>query len=151
MILNAGERYILTGTETFARILSGEAEVYAVSREDTSFRQMYLITLGVGETAYPAGDELGFTDILIYALTDIQVDIKPFKSQEVTAHIPEMRRWFNSLVQIKWLMLFANRGDDVLATFHSRKESASHWRTPRWASGVTMPAKRAKSTLSVAR
>ena len=117
MKLNAGERYILTGTETFARILSGEAEVYAVSREDTSFRQMYLITLGVGETAYPAGDELGFTDILIYALTDIQLDIKPFKSQEASAHIPEMRRWFNSLVQIKWLTLLANRGDDVLATW----------------------------------
>jgi len=117
MKLNAGERYILTGTEMFARILSGEAEVYAVSREDTSFRQMYLITLGVGDTAYPAGDELGFTDILIYALTDIQVDIKPFKSQDISAHISEMRRWFNSLVQIKWLALLANRGDDVLGTW----------------------------------
>ena len=117
MKLNAGERYLLTGTTEFARLLSGEAEVYAVSREATSFRQMYLLTLGAGETAYPSGDELGFTDVLIYALTDAQIDIKPFQVQEPQAHIHEMRRWFHGLVKIKWLTLLADRGDEALITW----------------------------------
>ena len=117
MKLIAGERYVLTGVDAFARVLSGEAEVYAVSREATSFRQMYILTVSSGETAYPSGDELGFTDVQIYALTDIEIDLLSFSVQDKAAHVPEMRRWFRELVQTKWLALLADRGDEALGSW----------------------------------
>ena len=48
---------------------------------------MYLLTLGAGETAYPSGDELGFTDVLIYAFEEnfnfanlaVEMDVKELK------------------------------------------------------------------------
>ncbi|MBO5516288.1 MAG: hypothetical protein J5963_09305 [Schwartzia sp.] len=48
MKLSAGERYPLTDEKMYIVLTSGEAEVYAVTKQQDSFRQMFLTELSPG-------------------------------------------------------------------------------------------------------
>ena len=68
MKLSAGERYPLTDEKMYIVLTSGEAEVYAVTKQQDSFRQMFLTELSPGAAAFPSLDEFGMVDVVVYAV-----------------------------------------------------------------------------------
>ena len=117
MKLTAGERYSLTGDNSYIELTAGRAEVYAVTRQKLSFRQIFLTELAVGEYAFPSMDDFDMIDILIYAVEDVELSVLPLAEAEPAAIAPQMRKWFGRLVALPWLRLLADRGDDVLKTW----------------------------------
>lgn len=113
MRLRAGERYKLTGEPSCARLTTGICEVYAVTRKG-SFRQTFLTELAPGQVAFPALDEFGTIDVQIYAIEDSELELTEIASIEPVALRSAMQLWFYQLVQIPWLTVLADHGDDVL-------------------------------------
>ena len=114
MKLSAGERYTLTDEKSYITLTAGRAEVYAVTRQTASFRQIFLTELAVGEAAFPSMDEFGEIDVTVYAVEDAEFSVTPFAGSEPGALAPQMKRWFGRLVALPWLRLLADRGDDAL-------------------------------------
>lgn len=117
MNLSAGERYLLTDEKSYIALTSGKAEVYAVTRETVSFRQIFLMELAAGETAFPSMDEFGSIDVMIYAVEDAEFSVLPLSKAEPSTLAPLMKQWFGRLSSLSWLRLLADRGDDVLKTW----------------------------------
>ena len=115
--LTAGERYLLTNEKTYITLTAGRAEVYAATRQKISFRQIFLTELAAGEAAFPAMDEFGAIDVMVYAVEDVEFQELPFDGAEPAALAPLMKQWFGRLVTLPWLRLLADRGDDVLKTW----------------------------------
>ena len=112
--LMAGERVRLPDGELLALIESGKVEVYAVTREEGSFRQQFLVELAAGDAAFPTLDEFKQTETLIFAATDTQIKILTFDEVAPDTLKIFMRRWFTELIKLPWLRLIADKGDDVL-------------------------------------
>lgn len=112
MKLKAGERYRLTDDTVFALLTSGSVEVYAVSRRDISFRQIFLMKLGKNETAYPSHDEFGRIYITLFATEDATIDLIPFQEMDAGTQAGLMRQWFGRLMELPWLRLIADKGGD---------------------------------------
>ncbi len=118
--LNAGQRYLLTDETTFARLISGTCEVYAVTRQDSknSYRQTFLMELAKGQAAFPSFDEFEQMDILLYATEDLEFNLIELNNSEDECDIETLRSlmqiWFRLLIKIPWLRLLADRGDDML-------------------------------------
>ena len=117
MKLSAGERYPLTDEKMYIVLTSGEAEVYAVTKQQDSFRQMFLTELSPGEAAFPSMDEFGMVDVVVYAVEDAELDLLPLAEGEPSSLVPLMKQWFGRLVELPWLRLLADRGDDMLKTW----------------------------------
>ena len=117
MKLSAGERYLLTDEKSYMALTAGRAEVYAVTRGTSSFRQMFLTELSPGQAAFPSMDEFDMTDVLIYAVEDAELETRPLAEAEPAALALLMKAWFRALVALPWLRLLADRGDDVLRTW----------------------------------
>ena len=117
MKLSAGERYPLTDEKMYIVLTSGEAEVYAVTKQQDSFRQMFLTELSPGEAAFPSMDEFGMVDVVVYAVEDAELDLLPLADGEPASLAPMMKQWFGRLVELPWLRLLADRGDDMLKTW----------------------------------
>ncbi len=114
MKLSAGERYVLTDDKSYIALTAGRAEVYAVTRQEVSFRQIFLTELTVGETAFPSMDEFSSIDVMVYAVEDTELELLPLAEAEPSALAPLMKQWFRRIVTLPWLQLLADRGDDVL-------------------------------------
>ncbi len=112
--LMAGERVRLPDGELLALIETGKVEVYAVTREEGSFRQQFLVELAAGDAAFPTLDEFKQTETLIFAATDTQIKILTFDEVAPDTLKIFMRRWFTELIKLPWLRLIADKGDDVL-------------------------------------
>ncbi|MBR2733275.1 MAG: hypothetical protein IKD80_03370, partial [Selenomonadaceae bacterium] len=112
--LMAGERVRLPDGELLVLIESGKVEVYAVTREEGSFRQQFLVELAAGDAAFPTLDEFKQTETLIFAATDTQIKILTFDEVAPDTLKIFMRRWFTELIKLPWLRLIADKGDDVL-------------------------------------
>ena len=82
MKLSAGERYTLTDEKSYITLTAGRAEVYAVTRQTASFRQIFLTELAVGEAAFPSMDEFGEIDVMVYAVEDAEFSVTPFAGSE---------------------------------------------------------------------
>ena len=93
MKLSAGERYSLTDEKSYIVLTSGKAEVYAVTQQQDSFRQMFLTELAPGEAAFPSLDEFGMVDVVIYAVEDAELDLSPLADGEPASLAPMMRQW----------------------------------------------------------
>ena len=117
MKLAAGERYLLADENSYIVLTSGRAEVYAVTRQKISFRQIFLTELTEREAAFPSLDEFGVIDVLVYAVEDIEFELLPMAEAEPAVVAPLMKAWFGRLVELPWLRLLADRGDDVLKTW----------------------------------
>ncbi|MCR5029943.1 MAG: NHLP bacteriocin export ABC transporter permease/ATPase subunit [Selenomonadaceae bacterium] len=117
MKLAAGERYLLTDEKSYIVLMSGRAEVYAVTRQKISFRQIFLSELTEREAAFPSMDEFGEIDVLIYAVQDAEFELLPMAEAEPVALASLMKAWFGQIVALPWLRLLADRGDDVLKTW----------------------------------
>lgn len=115
--LTAGQRFSLTGEQRFARIVSGAAEVYAVTsgeRDAPSFRQMFLAELERGGAAFPSLDEFGQIDILLYAKEDTEIELPLFSKTPPGALRTLMRDWFSRIAALPCFRLLADKGDDVI-------------------------------------
>ena len=89
--LTAGKRYSLTDDKSYIALTAGRAEVYAVTRQKLSFRQIFLTELAVGEYAFPSMDDFDMIDILIYAVEDVELSVLPLAEAEPAAIAPQMR------------------------------------------------------------
>lgn len=119
--LSAGERVRLTKKDSFAIILSGAAEVYAVSSDKSKFRQTFLMNLKEGEAAFPAISEFNEIDTEIYALSDLAFKENAFEDINPKILQNLMLDWFEKLVKIPKFALQADMNDDVLRSWQKRE------------------------------
>lgn len=119
MELKAGERFYLTDENKFALVTAGSVEVYAATTRDVSFRQIFLMGLTAQEAAYPSLDEFEEIEIVLYAVDDAEISIIPFAEMDAAESVYRMRQWFGRLVELPWLRLMADRGDEVLVRWLS--------------------------------
>ncbi len=109
-----GQRIRLQNEDTFIRLVSGAAEVYAVTQDKSSFRRVYLMELAAGDGAFPAMDGFRKIDTLLYVTEESQIEEVPFENVKAAELLPLMRRWFGGLISVPWLRLIADRGDETL-------------------------------------
>ena len=121
MKLVAGKRFRIPDDNTYIEVVSGKVEVYAVTRKKISFRRIFLMELGPGGTAFPPMDEFEQIDILIHAVEDAELEPRPMAEADVSALRSQMKQWFASLLELPWLRLLADRGDDVLKHWENGK------------------------------
>ncbi|MBR4909121.1 MAG: NHLP bacteriocin export ABC transporter permease/ATPase subunit [Acidaminococcaceae bacterium] len=114
MKLVAGERFRLPEEDKYIKVISGKLEAYAVTRRQTSYRQIFLMELGPGEAAFPSMDEFEQIDVQIYAVEDSELEECAFDGADPAQLAPLMRNWFTELIRLPWLRLMADRGDEVL-------------------------------------
>ena len=121
MKLVAGERIELQDEKKMVQVLEGHMEVYAVTRNKKKFRQIFLTELSKGDAAFPAMDDFGYIDFLIYAVENSEIEIVEKSTVEPAKMITLTENWFSKLVELSWLRLMADRGDDVLRSWQDRK------------------------------
>lgn len=126
MKLRAGQRYPLTNDTEFARLESGNCEIYAVTRRKISYRQEFLMEWQPGQAAFSAYDEFGYIDILIYAVEDSVIQITPVVDMEPAEFLPLMREWFQKMVALPWLKVLADRGDDMVIPWRRGNVLSEH-------------------------
>lgn len=110
MILNAGERYTLADSDDLWLIKSGTAEAYAVAA--VSCEKLFLMELKEGFAAFPALDDFDAVSIELYAVTDLELIAIPFDKAANFSTLASL--WFKNLINLPWLKLLADKGDDVL-------------------------------------
>lgn len=114
MELQAGKRYRLVRDDELLVVTNGTLEVYAVTRDKASYRQEYLFSLQAGEGAFPAIDEFGEIDILLYGLEDCQLTPRLLSEMSRDELQPLMKGWVKQLAEIKWIKRLAALGDTTL-------------------------------------
>ena len=118
--LSAGQRLLLKNDAVLLQLISGSAEVYGVTRrkgvsdDALSFRRCYLMDIGAGEMAFPALDEFEEIRVQIYALEDLEYLLLPLEEADVEDLRRGMNSWFSHMVELPWLRLIADKGDDML-------------------------------------
>ena len=114
--LFAGERFLLEDDTGFWQVLSGCIEVYATTQKGTEnyFHQCYLAERKPGSAIFPALDEFDEVSIQAYAVEDAEIIFITWQESEPDTLRKLMEEWFHSLVQIPWLRLLADTGDDTL-------------------------------------
>lgn len=119
--LQAGQRFKLTEENKFYRVTAGTLEAYAVTSGKLSFSQTFLFELEEGQGVFPAMDEFGQMDISVYAVTDAELEELSFDLAEFEQKRLLMRDWLARIVELPWLRLLADRGDDVLLAWRDGK------------------------------
>ena len=121
--LFAGERFLLEDDTCLAIVLSGRIEMYATTQksEEISFHQCYLGEKGPQEAVFPAMDEFWEISMQICALEDAELELAPWDEVDMERLRRLMQGWFAGLVQLSWVKLLADKGDDILQL----------WRSPR--------------------
>ena len=114
MKLLSGQRLRLEEENKFAYIKSGKIEVYAITRKKSDFRQMLLMKLERGGAAFHSMDEFKRIDVMLYAAEDSEIEFVPITNLTVEQMQPLMQQWFYNLIELSWLRLMADRGDDML-------------------------------------
>ena len=120
MKLVAGQRFYLKNENQFVKAINGKLEVYAVTRNESSFRQIFLLELVAGDVAFPSIDEFGYIDFLVYAVDDYEIDLIDLDILPARAIRLLMPNWFAKLVELSWLRLMADLGDDVLQAWRTK-------------------------------
>ena len=112
--LSAGERLRLPDELKFWRVTAGKVEVYAVTRENISFRQIFLTELNMNEAVFPPLDEFCQIDFQLYGTEESALEEVAFEDMTAAALQPLMQAWFSHLLLLPWVRLMADRGDDML-------------------------------------
>ena len=114
MELQAGKRWRMTNEEEFLLLEAGQVEVYAVTAHQSSYRQEYLFSLSPGDSVFPALDEFGEVNILLYGLEDCR--LRAIKFPDISADELQhcLQGWFLKLGSIKWIKRLADMGDNTL-------------------------------------
>ncbi len=118
--LSAGQRFKLEDTKNFALVKSGKIEIYAVMRGEGAFRQEFLAELSEGLAAFPALDDFGQIETVIFAVEDSEIEILQFEKIPVEKLQNLMSEWFANLMKISWLELLADKGDDTLKIWREK-------------------------------
>ena len=113
MYLTAGERFPCEEGQLL-KVLSGQLEVYAVTKDTAAFRQMFLMEIGAGDAAYPASDEFEQIAVSVYAVTDAEIEVADLHACSAAEHLLWMKAWFHRLAALPWVQRLANLGDDML-------------------------------------
>ena len=121
--LFAGERFLLEEDTGFWQVVFGSVEVYATTQKgsEISFHQCYLVEKQAGETVFPALDEFQEVRMQVYALADCELAFCSWQAAKPEYLRSQMQEWFFSLVQIPWLRLLADKGDDMLQLWKKRR------------------------------
>ena len=114
MKLAAGQRYTPAEKNDVIRIRSGAVEVYAVTKGSDTFRQIFLIELKEGQYIFPSLDEFDMISFIIYALTDTELEETEAQACPTAEMRTAMQIWFRHLIDLPWLKILADKGDDVL-------------------------------------
>ena len=115
--LLAGERLPLPNDQ-IARILCGSVEVYAFTKGG-DFHQLFLMHRDTSQVIFPALDDFDVVDIQLYATADSKIEFLPinfFNDEDFKFHA---RAWFHDLIQLDWLKILADKGDDSLRLWQS--------------------------------
>ena len=120
--LFAGERFLLEDDKGFWQVLSGCIEVYATTQKgsEISFHQCYLVEKKPGDAIFPALDEFGEVRMQVYAVEDAEMAFITWQELTPDKLRPLMEAWFSSLVQIPWIRLLADKGDDILQRWQKK-------------------------------
>ena len=114
MKLFAGEQLRLTDNEKFLKVISGKLKVFAITRSNASFRQIFLMDVVENDAAYPALDNMSVADIMLYAATDAEVELQPFDAVPSETQAVLCASWFKNLSCLPWIRILADKGDDML-------------------------------------
>ncbi len=127
--LRAGKRFLLENEEAYVEVLSGAVEAYAVTKGDKSFRRTFLTTFSAGEAVFPAMDEFEQIDVQLYMVEDSSFRVVPFGEKSEGELRPLMKAWLSKLVELPWMRIIADQGDDILQKWRqgtALKEGGSH-------------------------
>ncbi len=113
MHLAAGQRFILSDENAFAKIISGKADVNIITREKSSFRQIFMMEISAGEAAFPSLDEFEIVDVMIYASEDLEFELVSFSDCPEEEFISLAKIWFAGAVNLPFFKLMANYGDET--------------------------------------
>lgn len=116
MNLLAGERLTLEENK-YLCIVSGKLEVYAATKKNFPFQQMFLMETGEGDKVFPAQDKLEIINFSVYAVTDAEIELCELANLTVD-DIPSLRLWFSKIAEISWIRALINHGDDMLQKWH---------------------------------
>ena len=115
MKLLSGQRLPLDSDEKFARVHFGKVDVYAVTRDASSFRQIYLRSVNVGGAVFPSLDDFEAIDIILHSVEDADIELIAFDQCDPIELKSLMRQWFGGLIEISWVKFLADSGDDMLS------------------------------------
>jgi len=115
--LFSGDRLILDDTNNFVKVVSGKIEVYAVTKADKNFHQIFVMHRLSGDFIFPAADDFNLVEIMIYAAEDSELEKIPVESVEVADLKSAMQNWFGKLIELQWLRFLADKGDENLKTW----------------------------------
>lgn len=121
MKLIAGQRLILSNENEFIKILNGKLELYAVTRKQKSFRQIFLMELPTGAAVFPAIDEFDYIDSQIYAMTDAELEVMTMSAFPPSVLRSLMTIWFAELEKLSWIKILADKGDEILLNWRAKK------------------------------
>lgn len=96
-------------------ITSGNVEVYGISNINGAYRQLYLMELSAGEVIFPLYDDFFGKEIMIYATEDCSFEQKEYTDFDITELLNASRNWFGKLVHLNWVMVLADKNDDILS------------------------------------
>ena len=112
--LRAGKRFLLESEDAYVEIVSGSVEAYAVTKGDVSFRRTFLAAFEEGEAVFPAMDEFEQIDVQLYVMEDAVLRVVPFGNKTAEELLPLMKAWLSRLVELPWMRIIADQGDDIL-------------------------------------
>lgn len=115
----SGERFNLSDDKNFAKIISGNVEIYAVTKSG-DFHQEFMMKCAAGDAVFPAFDDFDVVEILIYAVEDSEFEILSVKNLSADELKIFALKWFNNLAQLQWIKLLADKGDDILRKWQSQ-------------------------------
>lgn len=118
VFLSAGDRFKLESG--LAKITSGKIEVYAIMSGEGSYRQEFLAEFEKNCAAFPAFDEFGQVETIIYAVENSELEILQFEEVSLEELKIFMQKWFAALIKLNWLEILAAKGDDTLITWREK-------------------------------
>lgn len=133
-----GRSLTLKDEKKFVRVITGQVEVYAATKNSDSangsFRQIFLMELTPGDAAYPSLDEFEQVEFILKATGKSEVELLHFDEIAPSEQITLMRAWFSRLAQLPNFKLSADSGDDTLRAwrngklFHGKETSTDIYR-----------------------
>lgn len=119
MELKAGQRFLLTDTKKYWRLLEGSVEAYSIITDDRQFRQLFIASFKDAGAVFPLNGSYGI-GTQIYAVSDTvweEVDISNDLSDR---ELKDADIWFGKLFEESALCKNLYLGDSNISSFFER-------------------------------
>ena len=119
MELKAGQRFLLTDTKKYWRLLEGSVEAYSIITDDRQFRQLFIASIKDEGAVFPLNGSYGI-GTQIYAVSDTvweEVDISNDLSDR---ELKDADIWFGKLFEESALCKNLYLGDSHIISFFER-------------------------------